>query len=262
MNFPRRSLLAWVAPLFLLCASGPLRAAEVIPPAPARYFNDYAGVVSPATAQALNAELDQFERATSNQILVVVYPTMQSDSSVDDYAVRVAESWGAGQKARSNGAVLFVFVQDHKIWIATGYGLEGALPDALCKRIIDEEITPAFKQGDFDGGLKAGVAAMIAATKGEYTGNGSTNADAQSGGGSSLWFPLAFLVLLVVASIFRSRQHVVYGGVGRRTIWGGVPWILPGGGGGGYRGGGGFGGGGGFSGGGGGFGGGGAGGSW
>jgi uncharacterized protein len=263
--FLRRSLLAWSAPILLLCACGRVRAAEIIPPAPAAYFNDYAGIVQPATAQALNAQLDQLERDTSNQILVVTYPHMQSDSSIEDYTVRVARAWGAGQKVRNNGAILFVFAQDHAVWIATGYGLEASLPDALCKRIIDEEITPAFKRGDYDGGLRAGVAAIIAATKGEYAGNGSTNADAGSGGGSFDLFRIAALVVfLVIWSIVRSRQHVVYGSGGRRTVWGGGPGIfLAGmlGGMGGGGGGGGFGGGG-FSGGGGSFGGGGAGGRW
>lgn len=264
MNFFRRSLLAWAAPIFLFCASGPVRAAEVIPPAPSQYFNDYAGIVQPATAQALNAQLDQFERDTSNQILVVIYPHMQSDSSVQDYTERVKDSWGVGQKGRDNGAVLFVFAQDHQLWIQVNYGLEPNLTDALCKRIIDDEITPAFKQGNYDGGLQAGVAAMIAATKGEYTGNGSTNADARFGrGGFSLLRILFPLVFIVIWSIARSRQHVVYGSGGRRTMWGGSPMIFLGGGGGFRGGGGGFGGGGGgFSGGGGMGGGGGAGGSW
>jgi uncharacterized protein len=238
------------------------RAAEVIPPAPSAYFNDYAGVVRPDTAASLNSELEQFERATSNQIVVAIYPHMQSDSSIEDYAVRVAQAWGIGQKGSKNGAVLFVFAQDHTLNLEVGYGLEGALPDALCKRIIDDEIVPRIRNGDFDGAMQAGVQAILAATRGEYKGNGST-ADDQSGSGGGLPLPvLGFLfVLLVIGPLFRSFNHVVYSGRGRRSYWsGGGPWIFPGGGGGGSWGGGG--GGGGFSGGGGSFGGGGASGSW
>lgn len=238
-------------------------AAEVIPPAPAQYFNDYAGVTQPATAQALNAELEQFERDTSNQILVVIYPKMQTDSSIEDYTVRVAQAWGAGQKARSNGAVLFMFAQEHQLYIQTGYGLEGALPDALCKQIIDEEIVPHFKQGDFDAGLTAGVQAMLAAAKGEYKGTGSTVADRNADAIGRVPWSLIIFIILIVWSMIRSRRHVVYGRGGFGGGWSGLPWFFLGGGfgGGGGRGGGGFGGGG-FSGGGGGFGGGGAGGSW
>src|SRR5713101_1244330 len=104
-------------------------ATEIIPPKPAGYFNDYVGVVSKEAALRFNEQLAQFERETSNQVWVVVYPKMQSDSDVADYTRRVAQSWGVGQKGRNNGAVLFVFIQDRKIFITTGYGVEGALPD-------------------------------------------------------------------------------------------------------------------------------------
>jgi uncharacterized protein len=162
-----------------------LFAAEVIPPPPAAYFNDYAHVVSAGTAAQLNQTLEDFERQSSEQIVVAVFPKMQSDSSIEDYTVRVARSWQAGQKNKNNGAVLFVFVQDHKMFLQVGYGLEGVLPDALCKRIIDEQITPRFKAGDFDGGLTAGVQAVIAATKGEYKGTGATVSDSRTPHGSS-----------------------------------------------------------------------------
>ena len=81
---------------------------------------------------------------------------MQSDSSIEDYTVRVAQSWGVGQKGKSNGAVLFVFTQDRKMYLQVGYGLEGALPDALAKRIIENEIKPYFRNGDYDGWLAGG----------------------------------------------------------------------------------------------------------
>jgi uncharacterized protein len=232
---------------------------EVIPPAPAQYFNDYAQVVSPATASQLNQTLEDFERQSSEQILVAIFPTMQSDSSIEDYTVRVARAWKAGQKDNNNGAVLFVFVQDHKMFLQVGYGLEGVLPDALCKRIIDEQISPRFKIGDFDGGLTAGVSAILAATKGEYKGTGATVADRQTSHGSgSPFLGFGFIVLIVIIIIF-SRGSGIF-----------LPWLLlsssgssRGWGGGGFSSGGGFsGGGGGFSGGGGSFGGGGAGGSW
>lgn len=236
--------------------------AEVIPPAPEHYFNDYAHVASPATASRLNQTLENFEKETSNQILVAIYPKMQSDSSIEDYTVRVARAWKVGQKVKNNGAVLFVFVQDHKLFIQVGYGLEGVLPDALTKQIIDNEITPRFKQGDFDGGLTSGVTAMMAATKGEYKGTGRTVGESRHGKGSFLeryWFVILVVVLIFIFSSSRGR---------RPGFWSG--WVLGSGGFGGWNGGGGGGGwsggngggGGGFSGGGGSFGGGGAGGSW
>ena len=247
--------------LFAFVASFAARAAETIPPAPPNHFNDYAGVVRADTARQLDAELTQFERDTSNQLLVAVYPHMQSGSSIEDYTVRVAQAWRVGLKDRKNGAVLFIFSNDHKLFIQVGYGLEGALPDALCKQIIENEITPHLRSGDFSGGVTAGVHALIAAAKGEYRGTGRTVADGNRGGGTG--FPILalfpFLLLLLVFSRF-ARRNTLYGRRGYIT-----PWIGTGGwGGGGSSGGwgGGGGGGGSFSGGGGSFGGGGAGGSW
>ena len=236
-----------------------LFAAEVIPPAPAAYSNDYAHVVSTGTASQLNQTLENFERQSSDQILVAIFPKMQSDSSIEDYTVRVARSWQAGQKAKNNGAVLFVFIQDHKMFLQVGYGLEGVLPDALCKRIIDEQITPRFKAGDFDGGLTAGVQSVIAAAKGEYKGTGATVSDSRTPHGSSSPFlGFGFIVLLLIIIFFARGSGMFFpwlllSSSGSSRGWGGGGFSS--GGGGGFSGGG-------FSGGGGSFGGGGAGGSW
>jgi len=236
--------------------------AEVIPPAPARYFNDYASVVPLAAAVQLDQTLENFERSSSSQILVAVFPKMQSDSSIADYTVRVAQSWRVGQKAKDNGAVLFVFMQEHAMQLQVGYGLEGALPDALCKRIIENEITPRFKAGDYSGGLSAGVAAILAAAKGEYRGTGRTVADGRQLPLGNLpdWLKIV-IVAVVIFGIFSAIRFPPF-----RTGLGGIVLGRGGyyGGGGGWAGGfgGGFGGGGGFSGGGGSFGGGGAGGRW
>jgi len=234
-------------------------AAETMPPKPAQYFNDYAGVVSPGVAASLNSQLEDFEKQTSDQILVAVFPKMQTDSSVEDYTQRVAQSWGVGQKKTNNGAVLFVFIQDHQAYIQVGYGLESVLPDATAKRIIDNEISPHFKNGDFAGGLTAGVTAMEQAVQGEYKGTGTTVGD-KIQDEENFWWNIVIVVFVVFFIYIRIRNYrggVVYGGAGRAFYAGGFGgW----GGGGGFGGGGG--GGGGFSGGGGSFGGGGAGGRW
>lgn len=231
-----------------------LFAAEVIPPPPAAYFNDYAHAVSAGTATQLNQTLEDFERQSSDQIVVAVFPKMQSDSSIEDYTVRIFRSWQVGQKNKNNGAVLFVFVQDHKMFLQVGYGLESVLPDALCKRIIDEQITPRFKAGDFDGGLTAGVQAILAAIKGEYKGTGTTVAEQLRRLKEIapkvfilIIFVLIFVVFLRGGTLGRGYSCWTIGSGGSSGGWGG----------GGFSGGGG-----GFSGGGGSFGGGGAGGSW
>jgi uncharacterized protein len=252
---------SWLFLAFLCCFH--LSAAEVIPPSPPQYFNDYAHVVSSATAARLNQTLENFERDTSNQILVAVYPKMQSDSSIEDYTVRVARAWRVGQAAKNNGAVLFVFIQDRKMFIQAGYGLEGALTDALCKRITADEISLRFKNGDYDGGLIAGVNAILAAAKGEYKGTGRTVGDSKIRVAPGLIIRVIFFV--IIFSILLKGLFGL-GGMRRRSAWNGW-WLGSGGfGGGGWSSGGGWsgggGGGGGFSGGGGSFGGGGAGSSW
>jgi uncharacterized protein len=260
--------------LWLACTSGAWGADEPLPPAPPRHFNDYAGVVDAATARELDQRLAQFERDTSNQLVVAVFKKLETRSSVADYTWRIAESWKVGQAKQDNGAVLFVFTEDRKMYIQVGYGLEGALPDAICKRIIDETLKPAFQRGDFAGGLRAGVEAMIAATKGEYQGTGKTVAETQRKPSPSIPFPLLIIAVIVIIQLVKwFRPGVTYDRRGRRRggyFGGGYgPVITPGptwsNDGGSSWSGGGFSGGsdsGGFSGGGGSFGGGGAGGDW
>lgn len=237
---------AWI--IAGICVALASDAAEVMPPAPRQYFNDYAGAVTPAVAGRLNLELEAFEKATSNQIVVAIFPRMQSDSSIEDYTLRVAHSWKVGQRGRDNGAGLFVFVQDRAMYLQVGYGLEGALPDATARQIIDNEIKPRLRAGDFDGGMTAGVDAILAATRGEYKGGGLT----VRGREEALQAWIFFLILLIIFIAFSRRRGTVYSGSGRSS-WGGGWYVGSGGG---------WSGGGGFRGGGGSFGGGGAGGRW
>lgn len=248
--------------LLLFAAVVSLRAAEVIPPKPAGYFNDYAGLVSKASADRFNEQLAQFERDTSNQVVVAVYPKMQTDSDIADYTRRVAETWAVGQKDKRNGAVLFVFPTDRKMFIQVGYGLEGVLPDITAFDITERHIKPKFKANDYEGGLATGIDLMLKAIRGEYKGTGKTVAESgapKSSGGSCLFFIIFVVILLVIAANSRKRGRRGWGYSGT-----GGPFIGGWGGGGGWSGGSSSGGGGfsGFSGGGGSFGGGGGGSSW
>ncbi len=222
---------------------------------------------TPPRASTRSSRISSARR--SNQILVAVYAHMQSESSIEDYTVRVAQAWKVGQKQQKNGAVLFVFAQDRKMYLQVGYGLEGALPDALAKQIIENELKPHFRNGDFEGGLSAAVDAILAATKGEYKGTGRTVADQNEGISPGVVLFIAIAVLVVLALLLRLTRSLNGVAYSRRGYSAGGCWPISGGGwlGGGWSGGGGWGGGGGssgggFSGGGGSFGGGGAGGSW
>ena len=235
-----------------------LRAAEVIPPKPDRYFNDYAGVVSKEAASRFNEQLAQFERETSNQIVVAVFPKMQSDSDVADYAQRVAQSWGVGAKTQRNGVAVLIFIADRKMSIQVGYGLEGALPDIVAYDIRANHINSHFRSGDYEGGLSEGIDLICKAIRGEYKGDGTTVRERQTsrnaGVPSFLFFIIFILVLFVISRAMRRL-----GGYGYSSGRGGPIFFPIGGGGWSSGGGGGFSG---FSGGGGSFGGGGSSGSW
>jgi uncharacterized protein len=233
-------------------------AAEVIPQKPDQYFNDYAGVVSKESAYRFNDQLAQFERETSDQIVVAVLPKMQSDSDIADYTQRVAQAWGVGQKEKRNGVVLFVFVQDRRMFIQVGYGLEGALPDATAFDITERHIKPLFRAGNYEAGLATGIDLICKAIRGEYKGSGKTVAEQHGVAGRLSGF-LPFIIFIVVLFLL-SRLFRKLGGYGYSSRGGG-PVFIPSGGGwsSGGDSGGGFGG---FSGGGGSFGGGGAGSSW
>jgi uncharacterized protein len=240
-------------------------AEERLPLPPKAYFNDYAGLVPAADAERLDAKLREFEKQTSNQVLVAIFPELPSPS-LEDFTNRTAESWKAGRRDVDNGVVFFVFVRDRRMRIETGYGLEGALPDALANRILNDEVVPRFRTGDFPGGVEAGIDAILRATKGEY------QPVAQSSGGGVSLVGLVVILVFVLLFLWLARQGSNMSGGGRtydnrgyrRGGWaGGSSWGGGGfGGGGGSWGGGGGSGGGGFSGGGGSFGGGGASGSW
>jgi len=240
--------------------------AAAVPAKPTHYFNDYASLIDPRTAEQLDQRLEEFERQSSNQILVVIYRSLPADTAIEDYTQDAFRAWKVGQQGRNNGAVLFVFVKDRKMRIQTGYGLEGALPDAICKRIISDEMAPRFQAGDFAGGMTAAVNAMIAATRGEYKGTGQTVAQARAQARKSEGSTVDLIILLVVFGFIglswlrAARRGTVYSSSGSRGS-GGIWWFGGGGGGGGggFSGGG---GGGGFSGGGGDSGGGGASGGW
>jgi len=251
-----KQIALFVATIAALVAST-ASAVEAIPPKPDRYFNDYAGVVSKEAALRFNEQLAQFERETSNQVVVAVFPKMQSDSSVDDYTQRVAQSWGVGQKDKRNGAVLFVFIEDRKVFIQVGYGLEGALPDITAFDITEYHIKPHFRSGDYEGGLASGIDLICKAIRGEYKGSGKTVAEkrGKTGAPSFLLFIVFVIVLVLVSKVIRR-----FGGYGYSARGGGPIFFPMGGGGGGWSSGGG--GSSGFSGGGGSFGGGGAGSSW
>lgn len=225
-----------------------------IPAKPSRLVNDYANVLSNTEEHQLEQKLVAYNDSTSTQIAVVTIPSLEGED-LFDYSQRLAEAWGIGGGKNDNGVLLLVALKEHEIRIHTGYGVEGALPDAISKRIIENDIKPAFREDHFYEGLDHATNSMIAALAGEY------HADPRNDKPGPSKLPIIFIVVLLIFifSVARRRRSTSYSSSGRRHY--GTPWI--GGLGGGGRSSWGGGGGGGFGGfGGGSFGGGGASGRW
>ncbi|MBI1804236.1 MAG: YgcG family protein [Ignavibacteriae bacterium] len=218
-----------------------------------RRITDRTGTLSGGDLERLESILEHFEKETSNQIIVLMVPTI-GDQSIEEYSLHVAEKNKLGKKGKDNGVLVVIAKNDHLARIEVGYGLEGVLTDALSSQIIRNVMFPHFRQNDFVGGIAAGVNAIMDATKGEYTAEPDGQHTARK------FSPLIVILLFALFGIFSSfarRGRRTY--MGSRGYYSGGPWF--GGFGGGGFGGGGFGGGG-FGGGGGSFGGGGASGSW
>ncbi len=204
----------------------------------------------------LEKKLVLIDDSTSTQIAVILIPTVGS-RELGDYATDLGRNWGVGGAEFNNGIVLLIAKDDRKLWIATGYGLEGSLPDATASHIIEDVIKPNFRGDDYFRGIDEGTDAIISAVQGTY----NTPRERESEGRGSM-IPIIVIVLIVLFIVSRSGGGKGGSFMSRRGYRGiPGPFIFPtGGGGGGFGGGGGGGGFGGF--GGGGFGGGGAGGSW
>jgi uncharacterized protein len=247
--------LRFGALLMLAALALPVSAAPDFPELTGRVV-DNAELLSPAQEQALTERLAAEEQQSSNQIVVVTLADLQG-YDIADYGVRLGREWGIGQQGTDNGALLIIAPNERKVRIEVGYGLEGALTDATSSSIIRNDIQPAFRQGDFAGGINAALTSIFAAIQGEYQAPAG-GGDADRKEASSLQ-ALLYLIGLVVFTFFLS-----FGGLGRkggRRGAAGLMFLPMGMGGFGGGGGGGFGGGG-FGGGGGGFGGGGASGGW
>lgn len=239
--------------LSIALVAGAVRAADV--PAFRGYVNDYAGLLSPARKAQLEARLASYDRQTDRQLVLLTVSSLGGEP-IETFSIRVAEAWKVGGKEKDEGLIVLVAKDDRKMRIEVGYGLEGAIPDAVAARIIREVLTPAFRSGDYEGGIDAAFSVLMQAAGG---GAAETPAPAQAQRpNKTLWGLLGPILFPLILFMLLSRL----GGGGRRRRGGYFVGPMGGGGfGGGWSGGGS--GGGGFGGGrGGGFGGGGASGGW
>ena len=213
----------WLVILLLARVGVGAQPEDGLPAKPARYVSDRAFVLSEEFVSQLNSRLETFERETSNQVVVALFSKLPPGAEIAQYSTQVFRSWQVGQAGKDNGVVLFVFKDDHKLFIATGRGMEGALPDVTGKQIIESEIVPHFKTGDFAGGIDAGVSAIMAATKGEYHGTGKTANDGKTGSSSSGFskFWMALLIVYFLWRLFNGRRDVMMNRGGYSSYGGG-----------------------------------------
>jgi uncharacterized protein len=276
---------------FALLAFTLLSAEPAFPELTSRVVDD-ASLFSITQKAELESVLENHENNTSNQIVIVTLKSL-GGYDIRDYGLELGRTWGIGQKDKDNGVLLIIAPNERKVSIEVGYGLEGALPDATAKSIIDQRILPYFKEGEYFGGAKFGLDAIISAIEGEYLPY-EVESSSKSFKFSDLIMPLIFLFVFLAGPIFGKKNKFDKNNIVPALVFSGFvgifTWVMfsilllsitlsiivfvsmlfadptvyenSGGGSNGYSGGGGFSSGGGFSGGGGSFGGGGASGSW
>lgn len=185
-------------------------------PNPPRLVNDFTGMLSVQQINTLEEKLVAFDNKTSNQVTVVIVSTVHGNDPTD-YAVELGRKWGIGNK-ENNGVLLLVAKNDRKVTIVPGYGLEGSLPDATCQSIIDNDIVPSFKAGDYYKGISNGVESIMQATQGAYT--APEGYSKRGKGKKSPWTILIYILVFIVFILFSGRRGGRGGGMAsRRGIW-------------------------------------------
>lgn len=192
-------------------------------PNPPRLVNDMAGVFDQNQAEAMERSLVQFSNETSTQVAVVTLPDLEGYDA-GDYTFRLAEKWGIGQKGKNNGILILVKpkTQDSRgqAFIATGYGVEGAVPDAIARRIVENEMIPQFKSNNYYAGINAGVQVIMELTRGEYT--AETYVKNTSGNPGISGFIMVFIFIVLFSAIASKAKKANNSSIGRNLPF----WML------------------------------------
>jgi uncharacterized protein len=204
--------------IFLLLFSfiiASLAIAKDIPeiPNPPRLVNDFSGVLSQDEIFQLEKKLNTNHDTTSTQITIVIENSLDGEDAFD-YSLRIAEKWGIGQKGKNNGVLIYVSIQDKKIRIQVGYGLEPVLTDAFCKRVIEEVLKPNFKQKLYYAGLNEATDYLIAKASNQFT-----SEPKKKKSNVFLILVVAVIILYIIASIFKKRGGNNYNSGGGLDIW-------------------------------------------
>lgn len=188
---------------------------------------DVAGILTPDQSAALDSRLRAFEQAKGSQVAVLIVPSTHPEE-IEQYAIRVTDAWKLGRKGVDDGALLLVAIQDRRVRIEVGYGLEGVLPDAIANRIVEGDIVPAFRNGDYYGGISAGVDRMLRVIEGEPLPEPKRRSPAEGVPGLFHLLPFLFVFALVGGSIFRGMFGHVGGALTTGGLVGFLTWLLVG----------------------------------
>lgn len=198
--------------LFLLALVLPAAAEALDVPRLKGHVNDYASILSPSEVARLEAKLTQFEQTDSTQIVVLIVPSLEGEG-LEDYSIKVAETWKIGWKGPDNGVILLIANAEKKIRIEVGRGLEGRLTDLISGRIIRTVIVPHFKKGDFDGGVEAGTTAIIEAVRGEFKAQDRSATGTGKSGKNSTSSMFTLAIFLVIALLFLAAISKIIGAI-------------------------------------------------
>lgn len=202
------------------------------PQTPRRMVNDFTGMFTPSQAAALEKKLRNFNDTSSTQIAVITVPTLDGYDP-NDYAQRLAEKWGIGQKGKDNGILILLKPKNRnengQVAIAVGYGLEGVIPDAIASRIIRNEMLPAFRQNDYYTGVNKATDILMQLSAGEFTADQYAQ---KNNNDTGHWIFLPFIIVFVVPLLLRQKRSSDSSNDHHRGGGNGFPPIFFGGGGG------------------------------
>ena len=218
--------VAAVAAAWLVSVAVPMTAMaqslQPVPPLQSR-VTDQTGTLTAAERSALEEKLAAFEARKGAQLAVLVVPTTQPEA-IEQYSIRVVDAWKLGREKPDDGALLLVAMQDRALRIEVGRGLEGALTDLVANRIIDETITPRFREGDFAGGITAGAERMMAVVDGEPLPEPEKHWDGPQDIGGML--PMLFFIIIFASTILRAIFGRALGSVATGGVTGGIAWFV------------------------------------
>ncbi len=213
IGIARVSSFIFLFAIFTIAAFGddfPARSSTIV--------TDYTNTLSSEEKQALENILVDFNDSTSSQVAIVMMSSV-GNYDISDYAVQLYNKWGIGQREENNGILILVVKDDRKVFITTGYGMEGVLPDALCKRIVNNDILPNFKTGNYYEGLFDAVNSIMSIVKGEFTAEEYMKGRKEK----TPWFVLLMAVvifsIIILSKIGSTRNYARRNNLGFWAAW-------------------------------------------